>query len=395
MSVTESQLTAMRHALVEELQRRRAIIDARVAEALAAGARQQIRPGVEPERVYSDQAILTKVQDGIGLSSSSQPAIMAIMLQQLLVEPGQRVLEIGAGTGYNAALLRDLVGPRGRVTTIDVDDDIVEGARAHLAVAGYDDITVILGDGGYGHPAHAPYDRIILTVGAADVLPAWIEQLRPDGLLVLPIQIGAGMYSAALRKGRNGTLISESLVPCGFIRLRGVFASSERELRLGYWHAYVEPGPRLDPALLPALLDQPHEEYPLPADANAATLFLAFCGEPLARLLHWAEPGTVDVSFSRDGLIDTVAMSACLLPTWHEPGSPSPNLTAQVYGSRVTYDRLLALLDRWVALGRPGLDDVRLLVTPRATGAPSSPGPLTLRRTHSALTLARRDGQAF
>jgi protein-L-isoaspartate(D-aspartate) O-methyltransferase len=319
---------------------------------------------------------------------------MAIMLQQLLVEPGQRVLEIGAGTGYNAALLRDLVGPRGRVTTIDVDDDIVDGARAHLAAAGYGDVAVILGDGGFGYPAHAPYDRIMLTVGAADVLPAWVEQLQPDGLLVLPIQIGAGMYSAALRKGRNGALISESLVPCGFIRLRGVFASGEREVRLGYWHAYVEPGSRLDPAKLPALLDQPGGEYPLPADVADATLFLAFCGEPLARLLHWAEPGTGESSFSRDGLIDTAAMSACLLPAWHEPGSPPPALTALLYGSRVAYDRLLALLDRWIALGRPRLDDVRLLVTPRAVGEPF-PGTLTVQRPHAALTLARRGGQPF
>lgn len=394
MPASESQLTAMRHALVEELQRRRAITDDRVAEAFAAVPRHHFLPGVEPERVYSDQAILTKVQDGIGLSSSSQPAIMAIMLQQLLVEPGQRVLEIGAGTGYNAALLRHLVGPRGRVTTVDVDDDIVDGARAHLAAAGFHDITLILGDGGFGYPAHAPYDRIILTVGAADVLPAWVEQLRPDGLLVLPLQIGAGMYSAALRKGRNGTLISESLVPCGFIRLRGVFASGERELRLGYWHAYVEPGPRLDPAKLPALLDQPGGELPLPGDVNDALLFLAFCGEPLARLLHWAEPGSPDGSFSRDGLVDTAAMSACLLPAWHEPGSALPAQSAQLYGSRVVYDRLLALLDRWVALGRPRLDDVRLLVTPRPAAA-SPPGTLMVQRPHSVLTLARRDGQTF
>jgi protein-L-isoaspartate(D-aspartate) O-methyltransferase len=394
VTASEAELTAMRYALVEELQRRRSITDARVAEAFAAVPRHHFLPGVEPERVYSDQAILTKVQDGIGLSSSSQPAMMAIMLQQLLVEPGQRVLEIGAGTGYNAALLRDLVGPRGRVTTVDVDDDIVEGARAHLAAAGCDDVVVILGDGGFGYPAHAPYDRIILTVGAADVLPAWVEQLRPDGLLVLPIQIGAGMYSAALRKGRNGALISESLVPCGFIRLRGVFASGEREVRLGYWTAYVEPGPRLDPDRLPALLDQPGGEYPLPVDVTDALLFLAFSGEPMARLLHLAEPGTDDRSFARDGLIDTAAMSACLLSTWHEPGAPPPASTALLYGSRVAYERLLALLDRWIALGRPRQDDVRLLATPRAAGMPLS-GSLTLHRPHAALTLARRDGTPF
>lgn len=389
--MTEAHLTARRHALVEELQRRRALTDDRVAAAFAAVPRHRFLPGVAPEEVYSDRAILTKIADGVGLSSSSQPAIMAIMLQQLLVEPGQRVLEIGAGTGYNAALLRDLVGPRGRVTTVDVDDDLVEGARAHLDDAGYGDVTVVLGDGGYGYPRHAPYDRIILTVGAADVLPAWVEQLRPDGLLVLPIQLGAGMYSAALRKLRDGTLISESLVPCGFIRLRGVFASAEREVRLGYWTAHVEPGPRLDPEKIADLLALPGDDAPVPPQAAEASLYLSFCGEPLARLLHWAD-GPGDANYSRDALIDTAAMSACLLPSWHEPGAPPTAATARRLGSPAAYDRLLAHLDRWAALGRPRHDDLRLLVTPRTVAAPS-PGPRTLARTHATFALARRDGR--
>lgn len=389
-----SNLTALRHALVEELQRRRVITDARVAEVFAAVPRHHFLPGVEPERVYSDQAILTKVVEGISLSSSSQPAMMAIMLQQLLIEPGQRVLEIGAGTGYNAALLRELVGPRGRVTTIDVDDDLVAGARAHLAAAGVADVAVVLGDGGFGHPTNAPYDRIILTVGAADVLPAWVEQLRPDGVLVLPIQLGAGMYSVALRKQRNGTLISESLVPCGFIRLRGVFASGERELRLGYWHAYVEPGPRLDPARVADVLAQPSTEADLPGQVGDACLFLSFCGEPMLRLLHWAEPNTPDLTFSRDGLIDTDAQSACLLPPWHEPGTAPATTTALCYGSPVVYERLLALLDHWQAAGRPRPDDVRLLVTPH-TPSTATPHSLTLQRPYAAITLIRRDGSKW
>ena len=82
------------------------------------------------EEVYRDQAIVTKRVDGVSVSSSSQPAIMAVMLEQLAVQPGQRVLEIGAGTGYNAALLAHLVGPTGQVITVDIDAGIVEEPAA-------------------------------------------------------------------------------------------------------------------------------------------------------------------------------------------------------------------------------------------------------------------------
>jgi protein-L-isoaspartate(D-aspartate) O-methyltransferase len=83
--------------------------------------------------VYTDQAIPTKHADGRPISSSSQPAIMAIMLEQLALQPGQRVLEIGAGTGYNAALIAEIVGKDGRVVAIDIDQDLALAARQHLA----------------------------------------------------------------------------------------------------------------------------------------------------------------------------------------------------------------------------------------------------------------------
>ncbi len=97
---------------------------------------------------------------------------MAIMLEQLQLEPGQRVLEIGTGTGYNAALMAHIVGETGQVITIDIDEDIVEGAREHLAAAGYDSVQVVCGDGGLGDVSAAAYDRIIFTVGANNILPA-------------------------------------------------------------------------------------------------------------------------------------------------------------------------------------------------------------------------------
>ena len=142
------------------------------------------------------------------------------MLQQLRVEPGMRVLEIGAGTGYNAALLAELVGPSGAVTTVDIGEEIAAEARGRLASAGYPRVAVIAADGAAGWPPNAPYDRIELSVGASDITPAWYEQLRIGGLVTLPLWLGISDASVALRK-HAGALVSESLAPCGFMRLRG------------------------------------------------------------------------------------------------------------------------------------------------------------------------------
>ena len=110
---------------------------------------------------YADAPLATRVRDGELLSSSSQPSLMAKMLAELAVRDGDAVLEIGAGTGYNAALLSHRLGD-GLVTTVDLDPEITESARRHLAAAGHHP-TVVTGDGARGCPERAPFDRIIAT----------------------------------------------------------------------------------------------------------------------------------------------------------------------------------------------------------------------------------------
>lgn len=143
-------------------------------------------PEVPVDEAYADAPLYTKTDgNGASISAASQPRIVAMMLEQLQPEPGQRVLELGAGTGYNAGLLAHLVGEHGQVTTIDVDDNTVDDARSGLAAAGIDNVRVVLGDGALGHPDGAPYDRIIATVGAWGLPPAWLAQLAPGGRLVV------------------------------------------------------------------------------------------------------------------------------------------------------------------------------------------------------------------
>ena len=178
----------LRQALVDRLKNQSVISTPRVEEAFRAVPRHMFVPEVDSATAYSDTHIVTRRQDDLPISSCSQPSITAIMLEMLDLQPGQRVLEIGAGTGYAAALMAHLVGETGQVVTLDLDEDIVNDAHAHLKAAGVEHVRVICGDGVLGWEEAAPYDRVVLTVGASDIAPAWREQLRPGGRMVLPLQ---------------------------------------------------------------------------------------------------------------------------------------------------------------------------------------------------------------
>jgi protein-L-isoaspartate(D-aspartate) O-methyltransferase len=198
-----------------------------IAAAFEAVPRHVFVPELPLAQAYQDEALVIKYgADGVPVSSSSQPAMMAIMAEQLGLASGQRVLEIGTGTGYNAAVLAHVVGPGGSVTTVDIESDLVARARAGLAAAGYPAVRVSCADGGYGDPAGAPFDRIIVTAGAWDIAPAWLEQLAPGGRLVLPLAVRGIQLSVGLDR-RDGRWVSSSAFRCGFVRVLGAFADPE------------------------------------------------------------------------------------------------------------------------------------------------------------------------
>ncbi|MGH3718446.1 MAG: rRNA adenine N-6-methyltransferase family protein [Pseudonocardiaceae bacterium] len=147
------------------------------------------------ELLSANEPVITQVDEGhtaVGdtgwspSSSCSKPSIVADMLDALDVHPGHTVLEIGTGTGWNAALLCRRVGERGRVVSIEVDPVIAEASRAALARAGYSPL-VITADGAQGYPDAAPYDRLVATASVREIVPStWLEQTRPGGLIVTP-----------------------------------------------------------------------------------------------------------------------------------------------------------------------------------------------------------------
>jgi protein-L-isoaspartate(D-aspartate) O-methyltransferase len=189
-----------------------------VRRALGAVPRHLFVPEVPPEEAYAaGHAVVTKRgPHGVPLSSASAPGIVATMLDQLDVHPGHRVLEIGSGTGYNAALLAELTGPTGHVVTIDIDSECASRTRAALARTGYPDVEVRTGDGALGTGDGVVFDRIIVTAGAWDVPPAWFDQLALRGRLVVPLRWRRQCQSVAFAREAE-RLRSDGLVPAGFL----------------------------------------------------------------------------------------------------------------------------------------------------------------------------------
>jgi protein-L-isoaspartate(D-aspartate) O-methyltransferase len=208
-------------ALVDGLAREGLLGDEDIAAAFRATPRHYFLPGHALDEIYADKAVAVKREGDEWVSSSSQPAMMAIMLAQLGLARGQRVLEVGTGTGYNAALIAHIVGPSGRVVSVDLDQDLVTAASRHLVAAGVAGVDLRYGDGAEGVPDAAPYDRIVVTAGAWDLLPAWRRQLVPGGRIVVPITVLPGLMLSLALEQRGDHWEAISARPCGFVPLRG------------------------------------------------------------------------------------------------------------------------------------------------------------------------------
>ncbi len=202
--------------------------------------------------VYSDKALLTRTSPP---SSSSQPSLMAGMLEDLQLKPGMRVLEIGAGTGYNAALMAEIVSDPALITTIDIQEDVVAQTRGRLVAAGYGDIHVLAQDGFFGCPEHAPYDRIIATVGCPDLSPHWVAQLVPDGLMLIPLVHGDASSDPVICVTRDNERIWGQVVRYScFMPFRGEFWQD-------LWLSQDDCEKRIVAPLLKGI--KPDAEYPL------------------------------------------------------------------------------------------------------------------------------------
>lgn len=156
---------------------------------------------------------------GNQLPQTSATETIARMLQLLDVQPGQRVLEIGTGSGYSTALLAEMVGPAVSVVSIDVDPDMTRHTASLLADTEYDNVITVTSNGRDGWPTHTPFDRLVAWCSVADVPRAWRDQTRPGAMLVVPMHGDGASWIATYRRTDRDDLVELQRMPGGFIPL--------------------------------------------------------------------------------------------------------------------------------------------------------------------------------
>ncbi|MGX9225905.1 methyltransferase, FxLD system [Streptomyces albus] len=259
----ENQAAELRNKVVDQLKEDGTIVSPGVEAAMRKVPRHLAVPEASLGDAYSTyNAVVTQEDEhGNHTSSVSAPQVQAMQLEQADVSPGDNVLEIGTN-GPNAAYLAELAGSTGQVTTVDIDPAPAARSERFLADTGYTGVNVVVADAEDGYAKHAPYDAIVVTAGAWDIPPAWIEQLKDDGRLVVPLRIN-GLSRSYRFVRQDDHLVSTSAHVCGFVPVQGAGSHAQQAMQLPGDRGvtlHFDEGPPADPSLLNGVLDTERAE---------------------------------------------------------------------------------------------------------------------------------------
>jgi protein-L-isoaspartate(D-aspartate) O-methyltransferase len=365
---------AQRHeALVARL-RESASASERILEAFERLPRHLFLPDVPLDVAYTDDAIVTHDEGGVPTSSSSQPSLMARMLEQLDAGADQRVLEIGAGTGYNAAVMATLGAA---VTTVELQPEVAAAAREHLRTAGVPlaptpaagrgaapavepgSVLVLTGDG--ASPPAGSYDRIVITAGCWALPAAVVEALAEGGVLVAPLRVNGVELVLGLRR-EGDVLRGGGAIPCGFMPMRGGderpwrwqlggggVATADADLgvegRGALDRLLASPGRAVDDPI--ALREGEH--------ALGAILWLGLQGDPLLSLVLPAQEGRPPWTIG----LDVLPASLLVIVLAAGYGSVAH---ARLHGGDAALRACIAAMGAWRAAGSPGPSALELTI---------------------------------
>ena len=192
--------------------------DARVANAMLSVDRKLFVPVQLESQAYHD----CPLPIGFGQTISA-PSIVAVMSKELDVRDGMRVLEVGAGSGYHAAILSQLVGEKGAVFSVERIPEIAELAKQNLSRIGCKNVEIVVGDGTKGYSQKAPFDRIIVTAAAPSIPAPLVEQLKEDGKFIIPVGSTPYWQDLVLLEKKHGEITQRNLLPVMFVPLIGEY----------------------------------------------------------------------------------------------------------------------------------------------------------------------------
>jgi protein-L-isoaspartate(D-aspartate) O-methyltransferase len=326
--------------------------------------------------IYSD-AVMRHVDAAGELlpSSNSQPSYVLWLLQLLDLQPGQRVLEIGSGSGWLAAVVAHLVGKSGHVTGIEIITELAEQGRADLAALGVENVTMLAGDGMLGHAPGAPFDRVMITAATWDLPTVLFEQVAEGGRALIPVELRGGGCQVTVLRREGDRFVTERAVAGWFVPLLGL-GQQRAELRhslgqLPFW-GEVGRAPYLR-ASLPLAVGSDG------IAGSTAAAFRAYLGrtDPSFATFGDSEPLEQRPWLPTEpfGLVDKAARSVALWERGELRG----------YGDVIAMRRLVQAYVSWAAYGLPGLAGFGLEVVRTAAAPPGGDRLWVERRGGTAL----------
>ncbi|MDQ6481784.1 protein-L-isoaspartate O-methyltransferase [Dyadobacter sp. LHD-138] len=318
--------------------------------------------------LYSDRSlVIYKPCDSHFVSTISQPSLVLDMLAMMDIQPGNTIFEIGAGSGWNAAMMSQLVGVEGHVYSMEIFPELVNSTRRTIERIGFQAVTVLLGDGAMGYMHGAPFDRIIFTAGSYDIPFELHRQLKENGLLLAVLKLAGGGDDVVLFRKLNGVLVSQHSSPAMFIPMLGGSLSKSLD------------GVELSSFLVDHnLVVKPIGQKPfwwgrrlsrnMMQDTEGIRSFLQF-SEPGYRVFLTGE-SIVDVCF---GMYDEENCSLVVVQN---------NLLTS-YGSFDAENKFLEILSQWIKMGMPSSVQLSLRVYPKPDYLPDNHEGWILDRPNS------------
>ncbi len=300
------------------------------------------------ELIYRDDSIPILVEDDNIISSSSQPAVMSVMIEEADIRKGDRVLEVGTGSGYNAAVLSKVVGKEGKVITTEINETVYNLARAAFKNAGLsEDIILLNRNAVEGVPEHAPFDVIVVTSSTPEIPHVWFEELKTGGRIVMPYVIRGSEVLIKLTKLNDEVLFGEGIHYVVFTRLRGASATKHFPL---FKNEFIS----LKEIIEEYGIEDPHLTRAFNGlskrDRQDFAFFVAIHCEDSFSMLTEDEKKVYGIIKEQGEGMGVVAILEDRVIKW---------------GAHSAYYEFKNIFERWKELGKPGLKDYKIVFVKR------------------------------